>query len=142
VFPDRTFTYHSIHPPGAAVAASLVDRFGIGPGDRVAIVSPNIAAHALTAWAAISIGAVVVELNGWWTGAEMEHGVALTRPKVLVGDRRRLDRLPAGGVGVPLVCFEDDFAALEAAGADRPLPPDPVSEDDPLVVLSTGPTST
>jgi acyl-CoA synthetase (AMP-forming)/AMP-acid ligase II len=141
VFPDRTFTFRSLHPPIAAVAASLTDRFGVGRGDRVAIASPNTAAHAITAWAAISIGAVVVELNGWWTGTEMEHGIAMTRPVVVLGDQRRLDRLPAGGVGVPLVCFEDDFAGLEAAGAGRSLPPDPVDEDDPLVVLFTSGTT-
>jgi acyl-CoA synthetase (AMP-forming)/AMP-acid ligase II len=141
VFPERTFTYRSILEPVAAVAASLSDRFNIGPGDRVAIACPNTAAHAITAWAAVSIGAVVVELNGWWAGPEMEHGIGLTRPKVVFGDRRRLDRLPAGGVGVPVVGFEDDFAGLEAHGAGRRLPPDPVDEDDPLVVLFTSGTT-
>ena len=141
VFPERTYTYRSIHSSIAAVAAGLSDRFGVGPGDRVAIASPNIAAHAITAWAAISIGAVVVELNGWWTGPEMEHGIGLTRPTVVLGDQRRLDRLPAGGVGVPVVCFDDDFAGLEAAGAGRSLPPDTVDEDDPLVVLFTSGTT-
>jgi acyl-CoA synthetase (AMP-forming)/AMP-acid ligase II len=141
VFPDRTFTYRTIHEPIAAVAASLQDRFGIGPGDRVAIASPNTAAHAITAWAAISLGAVVVELNGWWTGAEMLHGIELTGPRVVLGDRRRLDRLAPGAVDVPLVCFEDDFARLEAGGAGRPLPPDPVREDDPLTILFTSGTT-
>ena len=141
IFPDRTFTYRSIHEPVAAVAAALTDRFGVGPGDRVAIASPNTAAHAITAWATIVIGAVAVELNGWWTGSEMVHGIQLTRPKVVLGDRRRLDRLPGGSVDVPLVCFDDDFAGLERAGAGRSLPPDQVAEDDPLTILFTSGTT-
>jgi len=141
VFPDRVFTYRSIHEPIAAVAATLVDRFGVRPGDRVAIASPNTAAHAITAWATIALGAVVVELNGWWTGTEMLHGMQLTEPRVVLGDRRRLDRIPPGSVDGPLVCFEDDFRAMEAAGAGRPLPPDAVAEDDPLTILFTSGTT-
>jgi acyl-CoA synthetase (AMP-forming)/AMP-acid ligase II len=141
VFPERTFTYRSIHDPIAAVAASLSNRFGVGPGDRVAIASPNIAAHAITAWATISIGAIVVELNGWWTGAEMVQGIELSQPVVVLGDRRRLDRIPAGSTKAPLVCFEEDFAGLEAAGSGRPLPPDHINEDDPLAILFTSGTT-
>jgi acyl-CoA synthetase (AMP-forming)/AMP-acid ligase II len=140
IFPDRTYTYRSIHQPVASVAAVLQDRFGVGPGDRVAIVSANIPGHAITAWAAVSLGAVVVELNGWWTGPELVHGLELTRPKVVFGDRRRLDRLPAGSVDIPAVCFEDDFDAMEAGDA-RSLPADPAAEDDPLCILFTSGTT-
>ena len=140
IFPDRTYTYRSIHQPVASVAAVLQDRFGVGPGDRVAMVSANIPGHAITAWAAVSLGAVVVELNGWWTGPELVHGLELTRPKVVFGDRRRLDRLPAGSVDIPAVCFEDDFDAMEAGDA-RSLPADPAAEDDPLCILFTSGTT-
>ncbi len=140
IFPDRTYTYRSIHRPIASVAAVLQDRFAVGPGDRVAIVSANIPGHAITAWAAVSLGAVVVELNGWWTGPELVHGLELTRPTVLFGDRRRLDRIPPGSVDIPTVCFEDEFDAMEA-GDPRSLPVDPVSEDDPLCILFTSGTT-
>lgn len=141
IFPERTFSYRSIHAPIAALAASLRDRFAVEPGDRLAIASANIYQHAITAWAAMSIGAVVVELNGWWTGSELVHGIELTDPKVVFGDRKRLDRLPSGPIGAPLVCFEDDFAALEAGGEGRPLPANPAGEDDPLCILFTSGTT-
>jgi acyl-CoA synthetase (AMP-forming)/AMP-acid ligase II len=141
IFPERTLTYRSIHSSIAAIAASLSERFGVAPGDRVAIASANIYQHAITAWAAVSVGAIVVELNGWWTGSELVHGIELTGPKVVLGDRKRLDRLPQGPFGVPLVCFEDDFAGLEAGGEGRPLPSDPVGEDDPLCILFTSGTT-
>ena len=141
IFPDRTYTYRSIHDPIAAMAAALRDGFGIEPGDRVGIVAANIPGHAVTAWAAVSIGAVVVELNGWWTGSELLHGIALARPKVVFGDRRRLERLPAGSVDVPVVCFEDDFDRLTVKWDGSPPPTGAGDEDDPLCILFTSGTT-
>ena len=141
VFPERTFTHRDIVGPVAAVAAALADRYGVGPGDRVAIAAANCPGHALAAWAAVSLGAVAVELNGWWTGAEMRHGLDLTRPKVLLGDARRLGRLDAAGADIPVVCFEDDLGGLEAHGAGASLPEVPIDEDDPLCILFTSGTT-
>ena len=141
IFPDRTFTFRSLLEPVSSVAAALQDRFGVGPGDRVAIVSANCAGHALVAWATLCLGATVVELNGWWTGSEMLHGIALTQPKVVLGDRRRLERIPPGSLDVPVVCFEDDLDDLEASGRGRTLPPDNIAEDDPLCILFTSGTT-
>jgi acyl-CoA synthetase (AMP-forming)/AMP-acid ligase II len=141
IFPDRVFTHRSLITPVAAVAAALRDRYQVGPGDRVAIVAANCPGHALAAWATVALGATVVELNGWWTGAEMIHGIELTGPKVVLGDRKRLERLDGSRVAVPLVCFEDDLAALEAEGAGSPLPTEPIDEDDPLCILFTSGTT-
>ncbi len=141
IFPDRTYTYRSFGGQVAAMAAMLADRYGVEPGDRVAIAAANVPGHAVTAWAAVAMGAVAVELNGWWTGPEMLHGIELSRPKVIFGDRRRLDRIPSGSVDVPMVCFEDDFDRLVAQGEGRALPPDIVGEDDPLCILFTSGTT-
>lgn len=141
IFPDRTFTHRSLIQPVRAVAAALQQRYGVGPGDRVAVVAANCEGHALAAWATVCLGATVVELNGWWTGPEMLHGLDLTKPKVLLGDRKRLDRLTGTDVGIPVVCFEDELAALEAEGAGQDIPPDTVGEDDPLVILFTSGTT-
>ena len=141
IFPDRTFTHRSLVQPVAAVAAALRQRYGVGQGDRVAVVAANCAGHALAAWATICLGATVVELNGWWTGQEMMHGIELTKPKVILGDRRRLERLEGVDPGVPVVCFEDELAALEDEGAGPPLPDTVIDEDDPLVILFTSGTT-
>ncbi|HMC39574.1 MAG TPA: class I adenylate-forming enzyme family protein [Acidimicrobiales bacterium] len=141
IFPERTFTHRSLLEPVSAVAAALQKRYGVGPGDRVAVVAANCEGHALAAWAAVCLGATVVELNGWWTGPEMRHGIELTDPKVILGDRKRLDRLTGHDVAAPVVCFEDELAALEAEGAGTRLPPDAIGEDDPLVILFTSGTT-
>jgi hypothetical protein len=137
IFPDRTYTYRGIQEPVRRMASALSDRFGIAPGDRVGIVAANIPGHAVVAWAVVALGGVVVELNGWWTAPELLHGIGLSRPKVLFGDRRRLDRLRDSALGIPVVCLDDEFDSLVAGSDDRSLPADRVAEDDPLCVLFT-----
>ena len=44
-------------------------------------------------WATVSIGAAVVGMNAWWTSAEMEFALADSRPKVLIADDERLQRV-------------------------------------------------
>ena len=57
IFPEREYTFASILQPIAAVAAALRDQYGVGPGDRVAIVAPNTVEYALTFWATVALGA-------------------------------------------------------------------------------------
>lgn len=143
IFPDREHTFASILPPIASVAAALRDRYGIGPGDRVAIVAPNTIEYALIFWATTALGAITVGLNGWWTGEEIAYAVELTEPKALFGDRRRLQRVDGIELptGMPVVEFERDFAALEQHAPDAPFPDVPIDEDDPFVILFTSGTT-
>jgi acyl-CoA synthetase (AMP-forming)/AMP-acid ligase II len=143
IFPEREYTYASILQPIAAVAAALRDQYGVGPGDRVAIVAPNTVEYALTFWATVALGGVVVGLNGWWTGEEIAYGVELTEPKLLLGDHRRLTRLEGVELpaDLPVLSFEDDFPALEAYAPDAPFPDVALDEDDPFVILFTSGTT-
>jgi acyl-CoA synthetase (AMP-forming)/AMP-acid ligase II len=143
IFPDRSYTFASILQPIAAVAAALRDRYGIGPGDRVAIVAPNTVEYALLFWATTALGAITVGLNGWWTGEEIAYAVEPTEPKVLFGDRRRLARLEGIDLPaeMPVVEFERDFAELEQHAPDAPFPDVAVDEDDPFVILFTSGTT-
>jgi acyl-CoA synthetase (AMP-forming)/AMP-acid ligase II len=142
VFPDRSLTFSSIIEPVATLASNLSERFGVTRGDRVAIASANRAEYLLTFWAATSLGAITVALNGWWTGSEMAYGIELTRPKVLLGDERRLARLAGVDLSpMPVVDFDEDFSELESAGGDASLPDVAMSEDDPYVILFTSGTT-
>jgi long-chain acyl-CoA synthetase len=68
-----------------------VDRFatalaglGIGKGDRVAIVLPNCPQNVITFFAALRLGAVVVEHNPLYTESELRHQLADCGAKVVV----------------------------------------------------------
>src|SRR4051794_18989160 len=67
VFDDGTrITFEQLVKDVASVASALSAR-GIGKGDRVAICAANGPGWLLTFWASVSLGAVVVAMNGWWT---------------------------------------------------------------------------
>jgi len=140
-FPDRELSFRSVLAPVAAAAALLRDRFGVTAGDRVGIFAANCAEYVVAFWAATSLGAVTVGLNGWWTGPEAAWGLDLTRPRVLLGDRRRLERLDGLEVACPSVVFEDESAALLEGHGEAPLPDAPLGEDDPFLILFTSGTT-
>lgn len=122
------------------VARNLQREHGIGPGDRVAILAANCPEWILTFWAVTSLGGVVVALNGWWTRDEIEYGLGLVQPKLLIGDEKRLARLEGADTGVPTLVIERDFAPLER-GPGAGLPDHPIDEDDPALILFTSGTT-
>src|ERR1700761_6657340 len=69
VFGDgRRITYAGMKREAASVAAPLQSRYDIGPGDRVAICAANCPEWIQLFWAVASLNAVLVAMNGWWTG--------------------------------------------------------------------------
>jgi long-chain acyl-CoA synthetase len=120
------------------VAAGLADR-GIGRGDRVAICAPNRLEWLLTFWAATSMGAVVVAMNGWWTGTEMMNALELTEPKLLIADRKRLERL-AADTQTPTIDMDEDFVSLYGTASTEEAMPT-IDEDEPAMLLFTSGTT-
>jgi steroid-24-oyl-CoA synthetase len=140
VFDDGTrIGFADVGSRAAAVAAWLRDVHGIGRGDRVAVCAANSPQWLLTFWACHSLGAVVVAMNGWWTGLEMRHALDLTDPALVLMDAKRRARLEEGdGDGRrPVVPLEDVVVDARAQ-----LPPDPgITEDDPAILLFTSGTT-
>jgi steroid-24-oyl-CoA synthetase len=140
VFDDgRRISFSELGPQVASLAAGLRDRYGIGPGDRVAVCAANCPEWILTLWAAASLDAVLVAMNGWWTGAEMETALALADPKLLVMDERRRARLERDPE-MPLMTVE---AGFDGTTDDRTasLPDVPIDEDDPFILIFTSGTT-
>ncbi len=137
----RVITFREHERAVASVAAALRDRYGVGSGDRVAILAANCPEWIVTFWAAVSLGAIAVGLNGWWVGPEIRYGIEDSAPKVLVADTKRLARLDGEDPGVPTIVIEDDFAELWSYDLDAPLPDVPIDEDDPAVILYTSGTT-
>lgn len=140
VLDDRRITYAEHRRLVAALARRLAEQHGIGKGDRIAILAENHPEWVMTFWAAVSLGAVVVALNGWWTADEIAYGLELTTPKLLVVDAKRRGRV-AADPGMPVLEIERDFPALLADPGDVPLPTTPIAEDDPAVILFTSGTT-
>lgn len=144
VFSDgRRWTYAQHLADVASVAEAFRERYDIGPGDHVAILAANAPEWILSYWATVSLGAVVISMNGWWQGDEIRYGLDLTRPKLLLVDARRRERLSEmeAEIDVPVVCFEDDFEAILNHAPGCALPDTPIEEDDPCLLLFTSGTT-
>ena len=136
---ERRISYAEHARLVASVAAALRDRYDVQPGDRVAILGANCPEWVIAFWAAISLGAIAVGLNGWSTGPEISYFVDDCDPKVLIADRKRVERI--GDLGVPIVVMEDDFAGLETYAPDAGFADIDVAEDDPAIILYTSGTT-
>jgi acyl-CoA synthetase (AMP-forming)/AMP-acid ligase II len=142
VFSDgRRWSYAEHLADVASLAAGFRERYDIQAGDHVAILAANAPEWILSYWATVSLGAVVISMNGWWAGDEIRYGLDLAKPKLLLADRRRMERLSEIDVDVPVVCFEDDFEPLLEHAKGAALPTQPIDEDDPCLLLFTSGTT-
>jgi acyl-CoA synthetase (AMP-forming)/AMP-acid ligase II len=137
---ERRYTFGEHEALVARTAASLADRYGVEPGDRVAILAANCPEWVISFWATVSSGAICVGLNGWWTEDEIRYGVEHCQPKVVIADRKRAARIRAD-LGVPLLVIEDEFDAMLADYPEAELPKQPIDEQDPAIILYTSGTT-
>jgi acyl-CoA synthetase (AMP-forming)/AMP-acid ligase II len=156
--PRGQWTYGEALADIDAMAVLLAERYGVSPGDRVAIVAANHPEYAILMWATITLGAIVTSLNGWWTRPELEYGIGLARPALLAGDERRLARLdgragpdgsalpygtlPGGALpdGLPVRSLDQLQAEARPLAGRAPSRPD-ITEDSPVVILFTSGTT-
>ncbi len=141
IFEDRRITYAEHYKTAASVAKALQDKYGVGKGDRVAILAANNPEWIITFWATVSLGAIAVGLNGWWVADEILYGLQDSDPKVLIGDEKRLARLEGIEVPVPVVTMESDFSTLAKYAPDAALSTEPIAEDDPACIIYTSGTT-
>lgn len=97
---DERVDYEAHYRAAAALAAHLVAT-GVGQGDRVALAMRNLPEWPVAFFAAVAIGAIMVPLNAWWTGAELEYGLRDSGARVLIVDGERHARLAESYAGLP-----------------------------------------
>ncbi len=93
VYEDESLTFEQHFAAAATMAHRLAADFGVQKGDRVAIAMRNFPEWSIAFWAAASLGAVVVPLNAWWTGPELEYGLSDSGSVVVFVDDERNERL-------------------------------------------------
>lgn len=123
----------------SSLAHALRTTYGVQQGDRVAITAANSQAWIETFWATVSIGAIAVGCNAWWSPRELQHALELTRPVLVVADERRRAQLPESAHDV--IAIEADHGRLATQHPDAELPRADVAQDDPAVILFTSGTS-
>ena len=156
VYEDERTTFEAHFRQAATFAHALRDRYGVEKGDRVVIAMRNFPEWAIAFWGAATAGAVVVPLNAWWTGEELEYGVADSGAVVVVADEERAERLgphleglglhglivarAAGDLDAGHDRLEDLLAGAADDGSVELPPVDLDPEDDATIFYTSGTT--
>ena len=157
VYEDEHWSFERHYAEASHLAGVLRDRFGIQKGDRVAIAMRNFPEWSIAFWAAAAAGAVIVPLNAWWTGPELEYGLADSATALLFVDADRLDRIAPHLAALPgvrtVVVARDDRNDLPdgvlrftdvlgdvPSDAEPPADVDVVPEDDATIFYTSGTT--
>lgn len=159
IYQDERVSYEATFRAVAALAAHL-HALGVAKGDRVALAMRNLPEWPAAFFAIVSLGAIAVPLNAWWTGAELAYGLSDSGAKVLIVDGRRHERLLDHYEGLPalehvLVArargpLEGKAARLEdvigtpkdyASLPDRALPEAEIAPDDEAGIFYTSGTT-
>lgn len=93
VYEDERMTFAEHFEVVSKLAHLLTHDYGVQKGDRVAIAMRNFPEWPVCFWAAAVCGAIVVPLNAWWTGHELEYGLADSGARVLFADGQRVASL-------------------------------------------------
>jgi acyl-CoA synthetase (AMP-forming)/AMP-acid ligase II len=140
VLGDRRVTHEQFVDLVAAEAAALAADHRIEKGDRVAILAANSPDWVIAYFALVSMGAVVCLYNGWWTPDEIGHATELTTPKLILGDEKRLARVP-GGQTAATVDMIAERERLQRDVGDHALPAVEIGEDDACSIFFTSGTT-
>lgn len=82
-FMGKEMTFHEVEVSATYFAAYLQSR-GLVPGDKIAIVLPNILQFPIAAYAAFKAGLVLVNTNPLYTAHEMKHQFKDSDAKAIV----------------------------------------------------------
>lgn len=121
VYEDERWGFERFGREVAALGTALVEQYGIGRGDRVAIAMRNYPEWVVAFAAAVSVGAISVSFNAWWTAEEMDFALSDCGASVLIADAERIERSRATceRLGVPTLAVR----APDAAALGSPVAP-------------------
>src|SRR5437870_8446175 len=92
--------------------SSMLQRFGVGPGDRVATIAPNTHAQLESFYAVPQLGAVVVPINYRLTRDDFAYIIGHSGARVVCAHADYLDAVDGIRDQIPNV---EHFVALEGA---------------------------
>ena len=114
VYENETYTFAQASDRIDALASLLVNTYGVKKGDRVAVAMRNFPEWVMSFAAIISVGAINVSMNSWWTEDEMDFALEDSGASVLICDQQRFDIGAAS-------CVKKNVKVL-VVRAEKPLP--------------------
>ena len=143
-FEGRTITHGELDRL-VARAANVLAALGVRPGDRVALVLPNVPDFVVAYLGTLRLGAIAASVSATWPGEAMERALAAAAPRVVVTTRELRARLTGDAGGTVLVVDDDALAAGSWRGrlgqARDEAPIVPRHADHPAAILFSSGTT-
>ncbi len=138
---DLVVTYAELQD-GARRVATLLKSKGVGPGDRVGLVMPNVPPFPVVFYGALAIGAVVVPMNPLLKGREVKYYLEDSGASIVFAWKDMAEEAGKGASEVGIECVEvgPDFAEV-LAGHDPDEEVVDRDDDDTVVLLYTSGTT-
>ena len=155
VYEEQRLSYEQHYQQVVTLGHALIEQYGIKKGDRVALAMRNYPEWPVIFWATVSIGAVIVPLNAWWTGAELEYALEhcgarlvftdLQRAEMLADTRSRIPTLEhivkVRSDDSPLPNVEEFSTLMAALNSGQTLPDMAIEPDDDASIYYTSGTT-
>src|ERR1700740_1032476 len=116
---DLQFSYAEFDAAAARVA-TLLDRAGVEPGDRVGVMLPNTPAFAIAFYGIMYRGAVAVPMNPLLKAREVSFYLSNSGAKAVFATPAFADEATAGATEVGARCWLVDDAGLAKLIDDLP----------------------
>ncbi|BBY04664.1 long-chain-fatty-acid--CoA ligase [Mycobacterium seoulense] len=139
---DLRFTYAEFDAAAARVA-TLLERAGVEPGDRVGVMLPNTPAFAIVFYGIMYRGAVAVPVNPLLKAREVAYYLLNSGARALFATPAFADTATTGARDAGARCWLVDDAGLAELVAGVPAQDSPVQRDDEdiAVILHTSGTT-
>jgi long-chain acyl-CoA synthetase len=140
---DLVLTYGDLARAAGQVAARLrLD--GVGPGDRVAVMLPNVAAFPVVVYGALAAGAVVVPMNPLLKGREVTHYLDDSGARLMFAWEPAAAEAAKGAAdtGTRVISVIDPDAATLRAGEPLTGWAESRDDDDAVILYTSGTTGT
>ncbi|MGO1665656.1 long-chain-fatty-acid--CoA ligase [Flaviflexus sp.] len=122
-FFGKQTTYRKLGEQVAAVAEGL-RKLGVKPGDRIAIALPNCPQHVVAFYAAMRIGAIVVEHNPLYTSRELLAQFQDHRAKVAIAWDKSVEKISGPEFGIDTIIavnMLDEFPTVKRLALNLPI---------------------
>ncbi|MDE0731747.1 MAG: class I adenylate-forming enzyme family protein [Gammaproteobacteria bacterium] len=93
VYQKERYSFAGTVRKARQMARVLKEDYNIHYGDRVSICARNSPEWCLSYMAITILGGVVVPMNSWWQGPEIEYGLRDSGSKLLIADSPRLNQI-------------------------------------------------
>ncbi len=142
VYQNERWTYSEFAAEVNRAAHMLTSELSVQPGDRIALAMRNYPEMAILLMAIVSVGAVVVPLNAWWSGDELAFAVRDSDVRLVFADGDRYSALrphvnahPVTMIGVRDASGPLQYEDLLSRSTDESWPDVEVAPDDDFAIL-------